>query len=95
MLTKHYRDLKVGDVVHAHGVPLVVTTEAITQPRYGDGALGDVVWVIATYRGPDMGPDSGLHPFVRRDGDTWSLQRRADLAVVVSYDGGQTWHQRP
>lgn len=89
---KHYLDVAVGDIVHSHGVPLVVQTEPVAQPR--EGVMdGTVVWFSGIYRGPDLTSDSGLWPFVRKDGDQWTFQRAFSYAALYSYDDGKTWHQ--
>lgn len=94
--TRHYSDVQLGEIVHAHGVPLVVTSEPTTAPS-PNAIGGEVTWFGATYRGPEWDPSQGqgLLPFVCRDGDTWTFQRATPIAKLVSWDDGQTWHQRP
>lgn len=93
---RHYDSVKVGEVIHAYGVPLTVVTPPTppptiwNRPTYGD----HVVSFTGEYQGPDLPPESGLWPFVRLAGDTWTFQRADWCADLASWDDGETWQQR-
>lgn len=80
MPRKPYTEVKVGDVVHSHGVPLVVTT-APQQADRDRVAGGAVVWFVGTYQG-DPVEYNGLAPFVTKAGDTWTFQRALPYAYL-------------
>lgn len=82
MPRKSYLDVKLGDIVHSHGVAFVVTTAPTTYSNESV-AGGQVVYFVGTYQGvQELGPGSGLYPFVRKPGDTWTFQRALPYAYL-------------
>ena len=78
-IRRHYSDVKVGETVYSHGVPLIVSE---APKSYGDdrGDARPLVYFVGRYEGQELGPSTGLYPFVRRYGDEWTFQRREQFA---------------
>lgn len=101
------RDLEVGDRLRYGGVIFEIESEPRTathpmgeDPLAGDPLANEVDWVIGVavdvpedYCPTEDSPRYGyLYPFVKRVGDTWNFQRRADLNVCgIAHDGVLEW----